>query len=446
MGLVLVVGAVLLVWFASRRALGWGLGATIGVGYAYGIVRANFLDGFSHFVFDGAVIALYAATFTRATAMDSLARVPALRDWTAALVGWPIIVLAFGPILGTQHMLIQIVGLRSTIFFLPALLVGALATRDDWTRVAWSVAVLNVAALGLGIAEYIFGIERFFPANSVTEIMYRSFDVAGGHHRIPSFFSSAHAYGGTMTFTSPLVLWLVSDPSRSRTARLLALAALAATVGGTFLCGARAPVAQLILVIAILVASQRVSMPNLLAILVVGTIVGYFVAEDERLQRVATLRDLDAVERRIGSSVNMRFLEVISEYPLGTGLASAAGTSVPFFLSSLAVPQIGLENEYSRLAVELGLPGLALWLVFLYWALWTRRPRGRDASVETIDVAGWGVAAVVWSTAFTGTGTLLAIPGTVVLLALMGAYLATGPSPAPSAPMPAAPRPVRRHV
>ena len=43
-------GAVLL----TRRRLADGLGWVLACGYFYGILRANFLDGFSHFLFDGA--------------------------------------------------------------------------------------------------------------------------------------------------------------------------------------------------------------------------------------------------------------------------------------------------------------------------------------------------------------------------------------------------------
>jgi len=38
--------------YAARYSIGAGVSALMAVGYSFGIVRANFLDGFSHFIFD----------------------------------------------------------------------------------------------------------------------------------------------------------------------------------------------------------------------------------------------------------------------------------------------------------------------------------------------------------------------------------------------------------
>ncbi len=42
--------------FVGRRSFAWGLGTAIGIGYLYGITRANILQPASHVIFDVAVI------------------------------------------------------------------------------------------------------------------------------------------------------------------------------------------------------------------------------------------------------------------------------------------------------------------------------------------------------------------------------------------------------
>ena len=66
---------------------------------------------------------------------------------------------------------------------------------------------LNLAAFGMALVQWVVGIEHFFPRNAATEIMYNSADVGEeGLFRIPSLFSSAHAFGGTMVASLPLLL------------------------------------------------------------------------------------------------------------------------------------------------------------------------------------------------------------------------------------------------
>ena len=72
------------------------------------------------------------------------------------------------------------------------------------------------------------------------------------------------------------------------------------------------------------------------------------------------------VSERIGESVNDSFFDVISQHPLGRGLAGG-GTSIPYFLREDREPAQIIENEYARIALEQGLPGLMIWLLFLVW-------------------------------------------------------------------------------
>ena len=150
---------------------------------------------------------------------------------------------------------------------------------------------------------------------------------------------------------------------------------------GVFACGARLPVILFGFVVAGSLFHLR-KRPFVLAIAIFGmAIVGYSVSRSDRLRRFETLGDPEMVGERIAGSVNMSFLDIVSDYPVGKGLGSAAGTSVHrFFLAEYARPPIGIESEYGRIMSigREGLPGLFLWLGFVGWALgrmcsWTRK-------------------------------------------------------------------------
>lgn len=417
MGAFLLALSVVLVFVGSRISRGHALAATTAVGYGYGILRANYPDGISHFMFDAAVATLYLTEFFRQGPKIE----QGLRRWVLVLIIWSLLMIPLGLIVGRQPLVIQLVGLRSIVFFLPMLLVGARITVSDIAIWSKSVVWLNLVAFGVAVAEYQLGVTEFFPLNDVTRIIYLSHDVAGDYHRIPSIFMSAHAYGGAMTMTLVLVASRATEERGVR--RLIAWIALLATAAGPFLCGSRLPVVQLGLVLVLLLSLGRLDRRALIPMLVAGIVVGFYVGEDERLQRIATLAEGDVIEHRVQISVNERFLDIVVDYPLGAGLASAAGTSIPFFLSHLSETPIGIENEYSRLALELGVPGLLLWLVFLAWASWLRRP---EPGKPLVYHGMWAVFLVVWASSFIGTGTLTAIPATMFLMLYMGASASHG--------------------
>jgi len=164
---------------------------------------------------------------------------------------------------------------------------------------------------------------------------------------------------------------------------------------------------------------------------VLAVVVGLVVLQNERFQRFLTLEDTGYITERVSWSVNSSLLDVVTQYPLGNGLGSAAGTSIPFFLLDLAKPQYGLENEFARIAMEQGIIGLLLWLLFIGW-LATRLPPRRRGGSLVAERMMWATMLVMWGTAFIGTGLLSSIPGTAFLLLWMGVVVGTR-RPAPAA-------------
>ena len=153
------------------------------------------------------------------------------------------------------------------------------------------------------------------------------------------------------------------------------------------------------------------------------------------MQRFVTLEDTSYVKKRVSSSMNSNFFELALQYPLGNGLGGG-GTSLPYFLQDEVRNPVVIENEYARIMLEEGLPGLALWLSFIFWALTRPLPRETDPWY----LGKWLARVTLvycFMTAPTGLGLLTSIPGTALILVFAG-WIAT-----PNV-MPAGIRAVRR--
>src|SRR5687768_305238 len=108
-------------YVAGRRSLVAGIGAVLTAGYFYGITRANVTSTLSHFIFDAAVMGLYLTQLLKPFPPEDLARTRQLRHWTVLLIGWPLLML----LVPLQDPMVQLVGLRANVFFVPFLLLGA---------------------------------------------------------------------------------------------------------------------------------------------------------------------------------------------------------------------------------------------------------------------------------------------------------------------------------
>src|SRR5262249_4845856 len=161
-------------------------------------------------------------------------------------------------------------------------------------------------ALAFAVAEYWRGVELFFPRNAVTELIYRSNDVAGYTAlRIPACFSNAHCYGGTMLMTIP---WLVGAWLEKRLPawqRVLVAGGILAAMVGIFMCPARLFAVQLALLVVVTTLSGRLRGGAAIAWLgLLGGVV-FIISGEERFQRFMSLQDTEQVMIRLEGSVNM---------------------------------------------------------------------------------------------------------------------------------------------
>jgi hypothetical protein len=414
MGLFLCLAAFVACFLLGRRSQLAGVGGVLVVGYLYGVVRANFLDTYAHFIFDSAVVGFYLAVMPDLVRF-ALGPAGQLGQWVGLLLGW--VLLMF--IVPIQHPLIQLVGLRGNAFLVPFLLVGGRLTIKHMPPFTLLLAALNGMAFAFAISEYVLGVPAFFPRNPVTELIYRSNDVAGYTAlRIPACFVTAHAHAGTMVATFPWLMGEVVQPRMRWERRVVLLGGIAAAVLGVLLTATRVGVVLLAVLILVSTLSGKVRGGQFVVWAVLLGAIGYVVSGEARMQRFLTLQDTEQVIVRVEGSVNASFLDLLANYPMGNGLGGG-GTSIPYFLQSLINNPIGMENEYSRLLLEQGFPGLALWVVFAVWLL---------ARHDPLSGSPWelGRRLLWWSClgnlllAMLGTGLMTSIPQTVLFFLAVG--------------------------
>lgn len=415
MGLALCISSFAASVLLSARSIGRGAGWVLLVGCLSGWLRCRIFDGFAHFIFDAALLGWYLQCIRlHLSAKETEARV--LDTWVLVLLALPTLVLLGSPFIGGQPFLVQLVGLRSSLLFVPALALGARMKEEDLREFSSWAGVSAVVATGFALAELAFGVEAFYPLNAATAGMYQTFAVSGLTLRLPACFASSHLYGGTLVALIPILWTRLEDRTRKRALTALFLGC-AASAG--FLCSSRIPVLLLAGLVLTIVALGRRSPSLTLGAVIAVAGIWILVGAEERFRRYETLGREDVVSERVHGSVNYGLLDIILDAPLGHGLASAVGTSIPYFLAEDALPQEGLESEVSRLALELGVVGLAVWMSFIARSLLAGFLAAQGSGRLSYALM-FVVLAMTAATAVIGVGVMSAIPGTLVLFLQIG--------------------------
>ncbi len=415
LGFLLCLAAFLGALAAGKLSLVKGMAAVLAVGYVYGITRSNIPGMATHFLFDAALMGLYAAQVWKADGLGNTERTRNLRLWMFLLCAWPAL-LTLVPV---QPLMVSLVGLRGNILFLPSILLGARLFATDVEEFALWAAGLNLVALAVAGGEFFLGIERFMPMNEVTMLMFNSADVGeAGAHRIPSTFSSAHAYAGTLVTSMPFLFgaWVQSHIKGWR--KLLLLGGLLAAMVGVLLAATRQHFLMLAIVVAAAMFALKIRASQRIAFLIAIAALAWVVAHEERMQRFTSLQDQSEVNARLSLSLNRGFWDIALEYPMGNGMGGG-GTNMPYFLLSQLRNRVYLENEYARILLEQGWIGLGLWIGFLVWAFTraTLHPKDRwRPGLRLIWISTFAYVA----TAFIGTGLLISVPQAFLLLTSLG--------------------------
>jgi hypothetical protein len=412
-------------FFAGRRSLAGGILVVITAGYFYGIVRANLASTFSHFIFDVALIGLYASQFLSRRNKQATPNHSGLNLWMFILMGWPLLMI----LLPFQPLLVSIVGLRGNMFFLPAVFLGTRLRDEDLRRLALGLSILNLIALCFGVAETIKGIEPFFPYGPMTVTMYNSIDSSGAS-RIPALFQNAHTYAGVMVMTVPILFgaWTLSTVAKWR--RIILLMGMAAAFIGVLMAATRQGMIMAgVLVVIASVSGKLGPLKRVVWAMAIIAVV-WAAMHNERWQRYKEL-DTDTVQDRVAGSVNRTFWEVLVDYPMGNGLGGG-GTSIPYFLASQVNRPVEVESEYGRILLEQGVVGLLLWIGFVVWFVFNRSWIVKDEWLTGRRMA-WYLCILTFLIGAIGIGMLSSIPNTFMFLLCVG-WTAVRPVRMPAKP------------
>ncbi len=414
MSILLFASALTITFVAARRSLVMGLGAVLAFGYIYGITRANLTDPYSHFLFDAAVLGFYAARLFCRTALAEEYRIKSIKPWMELLVAWPILMF----MIPNQDFFVRLLGLRANILLLPFMIVGARLSDKEKYDSAMLLAILNLGVFVIAIAEFFMGVESFFPRNGITDLVYLSKDVAGySAYRIPSTFIGSHAYAGTMVMSLPLLIGALHQANKRVLHKWLVMIALIGSLLGVLLAASRSHFIGAAVVIMVAMFSVGSRRGNFVGWILILATVAWLVSGEQRLQRFTQLQDTEMITQRIVGSVNMGFFELAGTFPLGNGLG--AGTHIPYFLSANIQNPVATENEFGRIVLELGLVGLGLWLAFIGWLLIQPGPSRSDPWFIGRRLA-WVTCLVYFAFNLLGTGLLVSIPQTCLLLLNVG--------------------------
>jgi hypothetical protein len=399
-------------YFLGRRSLAAGVLVVAVSGYFYGILRANLYTPLAHFIFDAALVGLYASQFFAGRKKEVTPHSSTLNTWLMLLMCWPLLLL----FLPFQDLLVSVVGLRGNMFLIPAILLGSRLRSIDLQRIAIGFAVLNLVALGFGIAETFMGIEPFFPYSPMTLTMYTSQD-SGGENRIPALFQNAHTYAGVMVDTLPFLFGAWVRKTGARWQKLLLIAGMAASLFGVLMAATRTGILLAgIVVILAFTGGKLGAMKRWIWVLAIAGVV-FAAMHNERWQRYKQM-DTETVEGRIAGSVNRGFFEILLEYPMGNGLGGG-GTSIPYFLASRVNRPVAAENEYARILLEQGIVGLLLWVGFAIWFATNRVTFVKD-DWYTGRRIGWYLCVITLASSALGLGMLTSIPNSFFFLLTLG--------------------------
>jgi O-antigen ligase len=95
---------------------------------------------------------------------------------------------------------------------------------------------------------------------------------------------------------------------------------------------------------------------------------------------------------------------------------------VPYFLQNRIRNVVTMENEYARILLELGLPGLMMWALFIGWVFTRRHIRRTDMFYFGRRLA-YIACACAFGMGLIGVGLFTSVPGTTLTFLLTGWFV-----------------------
>lgn len=286
--------------------------------------------------------------------------------------------------------LLALAGLRSWTIWIPAFFIAydVCHNRKAFERMIMFIAVISAATGVYVVIQHQIGFQHLYNISSNFGY-YKNFQ-QGTAVRAPGTYVHPGTAGAAMSFAATVCLGVALASPAFSLRQILLLASAPVCWVAMVATGSRAPlVGAAIALVSFVLLTRRPQL--LIALLVVGMLsmwqaqkyAGVMVSSRYTSSRL----NLHAIWARASGPFEKGF-DLLSRYPLGTGVAAGAGTGrayamvdEPLLVKSEAA--VFIENELGRAMKELGLPGIWLFL----WLLWRavggglrgwRTSQGRD--------------------------------------------------------------------
>lgn len=275
-------------------------------------------------------------------------------------------VTALGAAPSTSSPALALAGIRSWLLWLPLYYPAWVIfdSRRKILRLLHIMCAVSVPICLYGIYQRQAGYAHL---QAVEELYRHSLWYTG---RALSVFNSPHLFGSFAALVVLVSLGL-SFYHRKSSHRLLFIGCAVLAAGGVMAADVRGAFLGLAFgVVMFLILARRKTAIAVVVAIVALLSWNYVAPEDtEGTSKIRDQTSLQIVTSRVMMPLE-RALEQVTEYPLGYGVATGAGTGRIFgHLRSRAAPRdiTWVENEFGRALVEIGLPGF----FFYIWLLWT---------------------------------------------------------------------------
>lgn len=438
LGITLGVIAVLALMLSRRYTVTLAL-LLLYLGLLDGPVKLESASGLASGIRDVLILAIAAGMLMRMSLGHERVRLPPLCGWVLAFVA-VVLVQALNP--HTGGVLKVIGGYRQQLEFVPLFFFGYLIMRSK-QRLRALFLLLGVIALANGVvgayqsrlspgqlASWGPGYGERVKGNGVGQTG-RTYSVEGvAHPRPPALGSDSGFGGGVGVLALPGLLALLTvGRLRRRWPVLLccvgALLGIATAASRTSIVIAIVSLASFALLS--MTAGLRISRPiaGLLAVLALTGVVGWaLVAADgsEIFARQETLAHIEPGQEKGGDSKEKHLSEIPRDlthapFGLGLGIAGSAGGFGGHEKVSIEEERVSGGSAYNLLAVEVGAPGLLLWLGLTLNVLALGLTRLRRIVDPELRI--YLVAVLTSYVAFTVQGLV----GTTIAVTPAGAYL-----------------------
>lgn len=325
------------------------------------------------------------------------------------LFGGIYILHVFNPELNS--LLVGAVGLRVAIFYIPLALVALVAfqTEDQLWRFMRFCVWLTIPVCLYGIYQYFGGgahIAALGPGyvKRGVALLYGG-GTAGHTFRTLATFTYSSSFSMFILLMVPLV-WVSVGAQLQRRWREIALVCVLLLFAAQISSGGRQ--ALIFTAMAMMLTElfeKRRMLPRIGAPIVVGLglALGFFIFGQEKISRYETILDVEQVKWRYETYFVNNNLLALENSPLGNGSGSASAAARHVASASKLFTQT--ETAFSKLAYEVGIPGLVAYLWMLLSVIFGARRALRSVTAPRLRLYGrgfMGIAIMTFLTSFNG--------------------------------------------